>query len=166
MRIKLIALLAAWGLGVVACAEGTGEADVANLSNGGSGVDAGGTGGQSSNATSSDPSSGATESDPPPPPMSSEVSGSYSLDVSCADIPVIDLCILSAQADKDVTFTLPPGTQRSSIVYTVDPQGPSAGGTVAFAGDNPLDGTVHMHGFADALSSVHIAVTGVMVVPE
>ena len=35
-----------------------------------------------------------------------------------------------------------------------------------FAGTDPRDGTVHMHGFADALSSVHIDVTGVIVVPE
>jgi hypothetical protein len=76
------------------------------------------------------------------------------------------VCLLGSKADKDVVFTLPPGTKRSSIVYSIDPQGPSAGGSVDFASDDPLDGTVHLHAFADAFSSVHIEVTGVMVVPE
>jgi len=94
------------------------------------------------------------------------VTGAYTLDVACADVPVIDVCLLGSKADKDVTFALPAGTERSSIVYTIAPQGPSAGGSVDFAGTDPLDGTVRMHGFADAFSSVHIEVSGVIVVPE
>jgi hypothetical protein len=79
---------------------------------------------------------------------------------------VIHLCILASQAEKDVTFTLPAGTKRSSIVYTVTPEGPASGGSVTFASTDPLDATVHMSAFADAFSSVQVEVTGVMAVPE
>jgi len=113
---------------------------------------------------SSGPASTATTATPPP--ASQEVLGAYSLDVACADVPVLHLCILGASADKDVVFTLPEGTKRSSIVYTVDARGPSSSGTVDWAGPDALDGTVHLHGEADAFSSVHVAVTGVMVEPE
>jgi hypothetical protein len=58
---------------------------------------------------------------PRAPPESSEVEGSYSLDVACSDVPVIDVYLLGSQADEDVVFTLPPGTKRSSIVYTIKP---------------------------------------------
>jgi len=108
----------------------------------------------------------ATQAPTPPPAPSTEVAGSYSLDVACADLPMIHLCILGSSADKDVTFTLPPGTKRSSIVYTITPVGPSAGGSVSFAGTDPLDATVHMHAYAGAFSSVHVEVTGVTAVPE
>jgi hypothetical protein len=79
---------------------------------------------------------------------------------------VIHLCILASHAEKDVTFHLPEGTKRSSIVYTIDPQGPAASGSVTFASTDPLDATVHMSAFADAFSSVQVHVTGVMAVPE
>jgi hypothetical protein len=151
MPIGLTALRSAVVVCAISCAAGTGDGDIAGLSAGGSGGDAG-------------RSSGGPESVLPPAPASSEVTGSYSLDVACADI--LDVCLLSSHADKDVTFALPAGTKRSSIVYTVTPQGPSAGGSVTFASTDPLDGTVHLHGSADAFSSVHIEVTGVIVIPE
>ena len=112
------------------------------------------------------PAEGTVPVAPPPPPAGSEVTGAYSLDVTCDDVPILDVCLLGTKADKDVTFVLPPGTKKSSIVYSIEPHGPDAGGFVTWAGDDPLDGTVHLHGFAEAFSNVHIAVTGVMVVPE
>jgi hypothetical protein len=108
----------------------------------------------------------ATAAVAPPPPTGSEVLGAYSLDVTCSDVPILDVCLLGAKADKDVTFVIPPGMQRSSIVYTIEAHGPDAGGSVTWAGQDALDGTVNLHGFAEAFSNVHIAVTGVMVVPE
>jgi hypothetical protein len=159
MLIKLAAQLSAVMVCAVSCAAGTGVGDLGGPTTDGDGGDTS----RSAGGAKLDPPS---PSPPPPPPESSEVEGSYSLDVACSDVPVIDVCLLGSHADKDVVFTLPPGTKRSSIVYTIDPQGPSAGGTVGFAGTDTLDGTVHIHGFADAFSSVHIEVTGVMVVPE
>jgi hypothetical protein len=155
MLAKLTARIAAVAC-AASCAAGTGNGDASATSTGGKDGDSG-------HYTGSEQT---TPSPPPPPPASSEVTGAYSLDVACVDIPVIQVCLLGSKADKDVVFTLPPGTKRSSIVYTVAPQGPSAGGSVDFAGSDPLDGTVHIQGFAEAFSSVHIEVTGVMVVPE
>lgn len=117
-----------------------------------------------STSTSTTSTSTSTAPTAAPPPTSSEVPGSYSLDVACED--VLGICLLSDKADKDVVFDLPAGMQRSSIVYTVTPVGPSAGGTVGWASQDVLDGTVHLHAYADAFSSVDIAVTGVMVVPQ
>jgi hypothetical protein len=177
MRIAHIALLSAMVFGAVSCAQGTGDvADLANggastlaasggSSTGGSSADGASTGGSSTRGSTTD-GSPAGIAGSPPLGVSSEVMGDYSLDVSCAGIPVVHVCLLSMQADKDVTFTLTPGTQRSSIVYTVTTKGPDAGGSVDFAGTNPLDGTVRLHGYAGAFSSVHIEVTGVIVVPE
>lgn len=155
MQIMLTALVSVV-VCAVSCAAGTGAGDAGGASTGGAG------GSESPRAGSVE----VPEPSPPPPPASREVSGSYSLDVACADVPIIGVCLLSSHADENVAFTLPPGTRRSSIVYTVTPKGPSAGGTVAFAGTDPLDGTVHVHGFADAFSSVHIEVSGVLVIPE
>jgi hypothetical protein len=189
MRIAHIALLSAMVFGaVVSCAEGTG--DVTGLANGGASTlaAAGGssTGGSSTGGSSTDgsPTEGSSTSGPspsgsttdggspvgilgsPPPGVSSEVTGDYSLDVACRDTPIVHVCLISAETNKNVLFTLPPGTQRSSIVYTVTTEGPSAGGSAEFASSNVLDGTVRLHGYADAFSSVHVEVTGVIVVPE
>jgi hypothetical protein len=157
MLIKPTALLSAVMVCAASCAQGTGVGDLAAAPT--TGGDAGDTSPSADGAELAPPS-------PPPPPASSEVEGSYSLDVACSDVPLIGLCLIGSHADKDGVFTLPAGTKRSSIVYTIAPHGPSAGGTVDFAGTDPLDGTVHMHGSAGAFSSVHIEVTGVMVVPD
>ncbi len=111
------------------------------------------------------PSASTTTSTATPPPAPREVSGSHTLDVSCGDVPVIHVCVLGEEADEDVAFTLPPGTKRSSILYTIAPHG-AAGGSVGWASQDALDGTVHLHGFADAFSSVSVTVTGIIVVPE
>jgi hypothetical protein len=172
MLIKLTAVLSVAGLGVLACAAGTGDEDIAALANGGSTTDAGRSAGEAASTpvpTLSSPPPVTTTppaTTPPSMPVTSEVTGSYTMDVACTDVPIINVCLISAQADKDVTFALPAGTKRSSIAYTVTPHGPSAGGTVTFAGTDPRDGTVHLRGFADAFSSVHIEVNGVTVVPE
>lgn len=162
MHIRTIALLSTVVAGTVSCAEGS-VTELPSSTTAKSPATA-------STETPADPppaqASAPAPSTPPPPPASTEVTGSYSLDVACADIPVIHLCILARNADKDVPFPLPPGTKRSSIVYTINPLGPAAGGSVSFASDDPLDATVHMHAWADALSSVEVQVTGVMAVPE
>ena len=155
MRIDLTALLSAMTVFAVSCATGTSDGDVPPLSTGG--VGGGGT---------DDGGPAAVVKSTPPLSVGQVVPGSYTLDVSCNDIPVLDVCLLTSDGDQNVTFVLPPGTRRTSIVYTVTPHGPSASGTVDFASQDPLDGTVHLHGHADAFSSVHIEVTGVMVVPQ
>ncbi len=151
-------LLAATLLTCAACAEGT-EPDLLKAS--------------PPNATSAPTTASptptaapsATETAaPPPPPQSQEVAGAYSLDVSCADI--LGVCLVARHADKDVVFVLPSGMKRGSILFTVDPEGSDANGSVDWAGQDDLDGTVHMQGFAGPFSSVHIAVTGVMAVPQ
>jgi hypothetical protein len=178
MRVAHIALLSVMVFGAVSCAEGTG--DVADLSNGGAPTFAAAagssTGGSSTGRSSTgEPSTSGSAADGgglvglaglPPPGVSKEVTGDDSLDVACRDTPIVQVCLLSAETSKNVLFVLPPGTQRSSIVYTVTTEGPSAGGSAEFASTNVLDGTVRLHGYADAFSSVHVEVTGVIVVPE
>jgi hypothetical protein len=104
------------------------------------------------------------ETGDPPPAEAVEVEGSYTLDVQCGDVPIFNLCLISSKGDKDATFDLPPGTLRSSIVYTVEPHGPDADGTVAWASVDPSDATVHMHAYAGPFSKVHIQVTGITAV--
>ncbi len=94
------------------------------------------------------------------------MSGSYTVDLSCKNIPVIDLCLIETKADEDVPFHVPSGMKRSSIEYTVTPSGPDAHGSVGWASDDPLDGTVRIQGVAGPFSSLSIEVTGVTVVPE
>jgi hypothetical protein len=116
---------------------------------------------------SSPPAETSASSAPPATaPTSTVVSGSYALDVACSDLPVLNVCILSSQADKDVPFTLPHGTRRSSIEFAVEPHGPDANGSVDWAGTDPHDATVHMHGYAGPVSSVHIEVTAIIAVPD
>jgi hypothetical protein len=163
MRITPVALLVTLAASVLACAEGTGT-----LSPSGDPGDPPPAAASTHTATSppSRPSAPAGTVAPQLAPASTEVPGEYSLDVACSDIPVLDLCLIDGSADRNVTFTLPDGTHKSSIQYDITPHGPDAGGTVDWASTDPLDGTVHMRGFAHAFSSVHIEVSGIEVVPD
>ncbi|HEY8092111.1 MAG TPA: hypothetical protein VIF09_29825, partial [Polyangiaceae bacterium] len=78
MRIEHIALLSAVVFGAVSCAKGTG--DLADLAAGGSS-----TGGEGGSATDGGGTVGIRESTPAlaPAPVSTEVTGSYTLDVTC-----------------------------------------------------------------------------------
>jgi len=167
MIIKHVALLFTVVSGAVSCAAGTAGPETSSSSGSTTAPAPAGTPDEPHQGQSGDPPEESPQPPAPAPaPASSEVYGTYSMDEACADIPVVPLCILDETADKDVVFTLPPGMKRSSIVYTVAPHGSDADGTVEWAGDDPLDGTVHMHAYAGAFSSVHIKVTGVMVVPQ
>lgn len=108
------------------------------------------------------PPPGSAVASASPVPTSIEVSGSYTLDVACAD--VLGLCLIESKADKSVLFAIPPNMKKSAIQYSISPHGISAGGTVDWASDDALDGTVRMHGYAGAFSSVHIEVSGVTAV--
>ena|SRR6185437_12379954 len=129
-------------------------------------------GGASASSTSNNGGSGPSStsnnggSDPSSTSPSQEVRGSFVVNVACKNIPVLDLCLIDSKIDEDVPFTLPAGTRRSSIEYTVTPAGPDAHATIGWASDDPLDGTVRVRGEAGPFSSVLIDVTGVMVVPE
>jgi hypothetical protein len=105
---------------------------------------------------------------PPRPPAEQtiEVTGSYTLDLTCSEIPLIDLCLIGAKGDKDVPFELPTGTKRSSIQYAIEPHGPDASGSVTWASEDPEDATVHIVGHAGPFSNVHIQVTGITAVPD
>jgi hypothetical protein len=122
-------------------------------------------------SASSEPGSGETttpktSTTPPPPPSSTEVHGSYSLDATCSDLPILEICVLPNKADKDVPFMLPAGMKRSSIAFSITPHGPDASGSADWASNDPLDATVHMHASAGPFSSVHVEVTGVVAVPD
>jgi len=128
-------------------------------------------GDQSPSSTSSTPSApsapnagGSGGSDTSP--GSQLVSGSYTLDLACKDVPILDLCLIESRGEKDVSFTLPSHMKRSSIEYTITPSGPDAHGSVGWASDDPLDGTVRIQGVAGAFSNLSIEVTGVTVVPQ
>jgi hypothetical protein len=88
------------------------------------------------------------------------------MDLSCTDLPILHTCVIAASGDDNVPYVLPAGMQRTSILYTITPTGPNGSGSVTFAGTDPHDGTVHVHGNAGPFSSVHIEVTGVMAVAE
>jgi hypothetical protein len=149
-------LLVALASSTVACARGY-VIDVG--AGGGSGADT-----TEPRGTTPKPAPG--EGEPAAQPKTIDVEKTYTLDLACSDIPIIDLCLISAQGEKDVTFDLPAGTKRSSIQYTVDPHGPDASGSVNWASDDPADATVHMTGHAGPFSHVHVEVTGVTAVSE
>jgi hypothetical protein len=149
-------LLVALASSTVACARG-------------SVIDVGASGGSGTDTTEphgAAPNAPPAEGEPAPHPKTIDVEGTYTLDLACSDIPIIDLCVISAKGEKDVAFDLPAGTKRSAIQYIVDPHGPDASGSVNWASDDPADATVHMTGRAGPFSNVHIEVTGVTAVSE
>jgi hypothetical protein len=194
MRSGLVALFLVLASGAASCATGSGDiagnstvggggapadggAPVPEAGAGGSsaagagGSSAAGTGGAPSTSTDSGGSTTAagpavSYASTPPLLVTTEVSGTYDMDLTCGDLPILHACAVTTTGDKNVPYTLPPGTVRSSILYTITPVGLDAGGAVTFASTDPNDGTVHVHGYAGAFSSVHIEVTGVMAIAQ
>jgi hypothetical protein len=92
-------LLVALASSTVACARGS-VIDVG--AGGGSGTDT-----TEPHGAGAAPNAPPGEGEPASHPKTIDVQGTYRLDLACSNIPIIDLCVISAKGEKDVTFDLP-----------------------------------------------------------
>jgi hypothetical protein len=91
--------------------------------------------------------------------------GTASLECSCSELPFIG-CAVGTRVDKVVPFILPPGYRKGEFSPTVAPKGLHAGGNVQWLNDDPHDGRVKLHCWADAYSSATISVSAVTATHE
>lgn len=69
------------------------------------------------------------------------------------------------KGDKNVNFIVPPGCKKQSFSSNIDARG-SAGGSVNWANNDPHDGTIKIHAWADAFSYCEASVSNVQAVEE
>jgi hypothetical protein len=75
------------------------------------------------------------------------------------------LCLSGQTLDTNVHFVLPPGYQRHAFSQSVDP-GLSAGGFAEWANQDAYDATIHLHAWADAISTCTVRVWEVTAIEE
>jgi hypothetical protein len=66
---------------------------------------------------------------------------------------------------KQVVFIIPPGYRKLSFSYNVDARF-SAGGYVRWLNDDPHDGTIVLHAWADAFAFSNASVSNVTAIKE
>jgi len=65
----------------------------------------------------------------------------------------------------NVAFVIPSGYKKQTFSHNVDARF-SAGGSVKWLNDDPHDGTVVLHGWADAFAYVSVSVSSVIAIKE